>query len=918
MADPRNQEIGIWTSISVGSDCIGAFLNCGELGVEAYDADDVLLGVFADEDDADNAIFDCWESRTNGGNPHARAPEPEGITDEELDGWANYVDPDMEPMLAAALSYAETRHWDIFPADTSGKNKKSYKSAQYSNGAKWGKTRDPEQIRKDFRKWPEANIGLPTGKNNGFWVLEADTLKGHNVDGIASLRALEKKHGALPKTLMAESPSSSLHHYFNWPEGLEIKNASGIAPGVDVRGEGGMVIAPPSVRDDGEYRWLNSYPIADAPQWLLELVSAKPRSSDNGAAPINKIEVAPAFQHLDPHHNLNDSIDPSLLRPSSEIAAALAVIPNDDCDWENWNKVGMAVFAASGGSDEGFALFDRWSQKSSKYNADHTARKWGALHGCPPTSIGFGSLAYWANQADPSWLTPSHFTLQQTAPPLEPSFVDPYAEFAGPPFPLEVLPPTLAKLVEAEHRAMGADPSALAMAALTSIAEAIDAETLVKAGEGWWERPILWTCLIGPPSAMKTPIFDKAKKPLSSIDHEQHKIWQASHAAWRQTQPETKKNPPPPKPPRHIINDATPEKTAEILSRSPRGSLVIYDELAGWIGGFERYNQGGSTRAFYLTSWNGGTFLKDRVGKGRNDQDAEIRVENLALCILGGIQSDKLAQLGDLTSDGLLQRFLPCLMKATERGDEYHPVAEAEAAYDKMLRLIADKQATTYLFDKDALEVRDRVNDELFQLKQVDGFSSALISAIGKLRGYFARICLVLEVARQHDPMTLPDRIPVADAFKGLAIENLAAGPNYSKSISRETAEAAEKVLRQFLLPHILGLYDVILNGGQDRDMIRAIGDFILTSTKDRLRPSDFTNGIRALRGQPEQKIREWMGRFCAMDWLEAEEIRLGVPPKAWLVVPGLREHFTERRKRVEAARRQAHAILKAGGPRGP
>src|SRR5262245_33019907 len=153
----------------------------------------------------------------------------EGITVELAEGWENYVDPDITPVLAAALSYAE-RGWDVFPANISfdkatGKfNKKSHKSEKYSNRAKWGKTRDPEQIRKDFVRWPEANVGLPTGADNGFWVLEADTLKGHNVDGIASLRKLEKQHGALPKTLMAESPSGSPHRYFRWPKAVVIKN----------------------------------------------------------------------------------------------------------------------------------------------------------------------------------------------------------------------------------------------------------------------------------------------------------------------------------------------------------------------------------------------------------------------------------------------------------------------------------------------------------------------------------------------------------------------------------------------------------------------------------------------------------------------------------------------------------------------
>jgi hypothetical protein len=107
-------------------------------------------------------------------------------------------------------------------------------------------------------------------------VLEADTPKGHDVDGIASLRALERKHRRLPKTLMAISPSGSLHYYFRWPKGdLIICNwASKLAPGIDVRGEGGMVLAPPSVKEGvGRYRFLNwGTHGADAPDWLLDLV----------------------------------------------------------------------------------------------------------------------------------------------------------------------------------------------------------------------------------------------------------------------------------------------------------------------------------------------------------------------------------------------------------------------------------------------------------------------------------------------------------------------------------------------------------------------------------------------------------------------------------------------------------------------
>jgi hypothetical protein len=477
---------------------------------------------------------------------------------------------------------------------------------------------------------------------------------------------------------------------------------------------------------------------------------------------------------------------------------------------------------------------------------------------------------------------------------------------------------------------MGADPSALAMAALTAVAGAIHAETLVCAGEGWWERPILWTFLIGLPSAMKSPIVQKTTKPLSRIDHERHKAWQQEHEKWKQT---TKKQtakgtdnliPAPPKPARCVMNDATPEKVAEILSRC---SLMVHDELAGFIGSFERYSSGASSRAFYLQAWNGGSFLKDRVGKGKGDQDAETHVKNLALSVLGGIQPDRLAALGDLTSDGLLQRALPCLMNSAERGDEYYPVARVQSDYEGLIRSVNAAPPEKYYFEQDAFEVRDRVNDYLHKLEQVDAFSSALIGAIGKLPGYFARICLVLEVAGRHDPKNLPELGPewtpsgpewtraLGDWRKLDPTDCLSAGI-INPPISRQTAEAVEKLLRQFLLPHIVGLYDVVVNGGQDRDMLRSIGDFILASTKDRLRPSDFTAGVRALRGQPEHKIREWAGRFCAMGWLQPQEERPGVPPKAWLVMPGLRVRFAERQRQAQAARAEAHAILKAGGSR--
>jgi hypothetical protein len=173
-------------------------------------------------------------------------------------------------MCRAALHYAE-HLGPVFPVPQG--TRKSHKKAKYSGGEPWGATRDPAQIRADRKKWPHANIGLRTGLVSGFFVVDVDTVEGHGVDGIANLQKLQEKHTPFPATLTAISPSGSLHYYFHAPPKAPIKNSeSEIAEGVDVRGEGGMALVPPSVKPGGgEYRWLNHLPIAPAPIWLFTL-----------------------------------------------------------------------------------------------------------------------------------------------------------------------------------------------------------------------------------------------------------------------------------------------------------------------------------------------------------------------------------------------------------------------------------------------------------------------------------------------------------------------------------------------------------------------------------------------------------------------------------------------------------------------
>ncbi|MCO5131198.1 MAG: bifunctional DNA primase/polymerase [Xanthobacteraceae bacterium] len=181
--------------------------------------------------------------------------------------------------------------WMIFPAPPG--EKKSYKSIEFS-GTLWGATRDPDIVRDDFTRWPQARIGLLTGPDNNCFVLDVDTEEGHGVDGFASLALLETAHGSLPPTLQAESPSGSIHYYFRHP-GIHVRSRKlkGSA-GIDVKGNGGMIIAPPSANPEGgAYRWRNALPIADAPSWLLDMiVSTEPdRATATDVAAITEYSI---------------------------------------------------------------------------------------------------------------------------------------------------------------------------------------------------------------------------------------------------------------------------------------------------------------------------------------------------------------------------------------------------------------------------------------------------------------------------------------------------------------------------------------------------------------------------------------------------------------------------------------------------
>ena len=114
--------------------------------------------------------------------------------------------------------------------------------------------------------------------------------------------------------------------------------------------------------------------------------------------------AADAGQESEP---LSEHASGELAADPFDVIAALLVIPNADVGWDEWNKIGMAAWAATGGSASGLAAFMAWSERSKKFNEADVHGRWRHYRTSPPERIGAGTLFYLAKQAWPSWRKPT-------------------------------------------------------------------------------------------------------------------------------------------------------------------------------------------------------------------------------------------------------------------------------------------------------------------------------------------------------------------------------------------------------------------------------------------------------------------------------------------------------------------------------
>ncbi len=408
-------------------------------------------------------------------------------------------------------------------------------------------------------KWDsqQNNIAIVTGKISDIFVLDID-----GEDGDKRIRALMQRYNKLPRTLSART-GNGIHLYFRYPDNRIIKTQAGIVidrmrePNIDIRGDGGYVVAPPSIQPNGtSYRWvypINDIEIAHAPKWLLDIISEKPASMQKKLA-----EALPQAQ-----------FDNIIQKEILNLQYAAKGTRNHQL-----NKSAFALGQhISNGLDEKYAreILTKTALEIGLEQKEITSTIHSGFEGGKKNP-------YIHND---NWNNPDLSVVQKQKPNL-------------PKCPYDLLGDTLAKFIKDASLCKCAPPDYIFAALLSATAGIIGNSRRIEVWHKWQEPTALWFMLVGLPSCNKSPALDAVFPFIHRIEADYQKQYETELKAYNQQQEMQKavnqqwqideqEILPKPKVKRLLVNDSTVEKTALILADNPRGLIYSRDELAGLL-----------------------------------------------------------------------------------------------------------------------------------------------------------------------------------------------------------------------------------------------------------------------------------------------------------------------------------------------
>lgn len=206
--------------------------------------------------------------------------------------------PDPDAILAAAHNYARLG-WRVIPLHsvteaggcTCGRPVCN-STGKHPIDARWQATEPMSgaDVQATF-EGENYNVGIATGAPSGFWVLDIDLDKPGTMERVQELQAGRR----LPSTYIVKT-GGGYHYYFAMPDFNVTNSAKRLPEGVDVRGTGGQVVAPPSVSGKGPYSVFADLDIVRAPEWLEELIRPLPPAAPVDLETLPKLTDLPAAE----------------------------------------------------------------------------------------------------------------------------------------------------------------------------------------------------------------------------------------------------------------------------------------------------------------------------------------------------------------------------------------------------------------------------------------------------------------------------------------------------------------------------------------------------------------------------------------------------------------------------------------------
>jgi len=456
-----------------------------------------------------------------------------------------------------------------------------------------------------------------------------------------------------------------------------------------------------------------------------------------------------------------------------------------DLNRDDWVNIGMALHWAgiqTNQPDAGFHLWDEWSSKSpTKYRGQRDLTNcWRSFS--PDGGVTLGTLFKIAK--DNGWRRPVP-SADELFAQVQPSGTT--GEGSGPvdlltgmrvPAPnpdLELWPAVLATRAKEVAEGVGCDPLVPLFSGLAVASGVADSRIRLELVPGFTVPPILWLMTIGNPADKKSPgsrPFMGVMRELEKEDRPRHRqalleweaqeaVYAAAHKAFLEhyanaeaqmdndVAPTVPDLPAKPAPVKITVEDITSQKLVRHAAERPRGLLCWLDEMNGWARKITD-PRSGDDRSTWTKSYEGVPYEYDRVGAG------SIWCDNFAVSVFGNIQPKVYRKhLQHLTEDGMLQRFIPAILRPQYTGMG-NPVPEAFSSkpqWDQTIRTIYALPERVYHLSEDAYKVfrefqhwYEATKQDERLLRTGDDTQDDYMTAFGKVEGQCGRLALVFHM----------------------------------------------------------------------------------------------------------------------------------------------------------------------------